>query len=125
MARTHTQPPPFPTRTQSSSSSTTSSFQTPFPSTSFSQLSFPAPHILLVTLSRPAFLNCINAAGHHELAAVWAWLDNEPSLRVGIVTGAGKAFCAGADLKGKDAFCGGEDFFENEGEFKREDCNIG
>ncbi|MCJ1272209.1 hypothetical protein MMC22_012117, partial [Lobaria immixta] len=105
MARTRTRsprPPPFPTRAQSSSTSlpsTTSSFQTPPPSTSFAQLSFPAPHVLLVTLSRPASLNCINAEGHHELAAVWAWLDNEPSLRVGIVTGAGKAFCVGADLK--------------------------
>lgn len=36
-----------------------------------------------------------------ELAAVWAWFDNEPSLRVAVVTGAGKAFCSGADLKGE------------------------
>lgn len=82
------------------------SMATPPPPTSFAHLSFPAPHILLVTLSRPASRNCINAEGHHELANVWAWLDREPALRVGIVTGAGKAFCAGADLKGEGVlFC--------------------
>lgn len=71
----------------------------PPPPTSFTKLSFPAPHILLVTLCRPKDLNCIDSAGNAELDAVWTWLDHEPSLRVGIVTGEGRAFCAGADLK--------------------------
>ncbi|KAJ5172632.1 Crotonase core [Penicillium capsulatum] len=62
-------------------------------------LSYPSPHILLVTLTRPRSLNCINAQGHAELHAVWEWMDNEPSLRVGVLTGQGRAFCAGADLK--------------------------
>ncbi|MCJ1308252.1 hypothetical protein MMC25_001905 [Agyrium rufum] len=75
-------------------------FATPPPPTSFSKLSFPSQHLLLVIFNRPTSLNCINNAGHHELDAVWTWFDNEPSLRVGIVTGAGRAFCAGADLKG-------------------------
>ncbi|KAK3171213.1 hypothetical protein OEA41_003297 [Lepraria neglecta] len=75
------------------------SFQIPPPPTDFARLSFPNPHILLVTLSRPKSLNCINSAGNQELHAVWTWLDAEPSLRVGIVTGEGRAFCAGADLK--------------------------
>ena len=110
-------PPPFPTRDQSSPTSSspaapssspppanTSSFHVAPPSTSFVHLSFPAPYILLVTLSRPASLNCIDDEGHHELAAVWTWFDSEPSLCVGIVTGAGKAFCAGADLIGKCCF---------------------
>ncbi|KAJ5787549.1 hypothetical protein N7457_002539 [Penicillium paradoxum] len=62
-------------------------------------LSYPAPHILLVTLNRPRDLNCINTQGHADLHEVWEWLDEEPSLRVGILTGTGRAFCAGADLK--------------------------
>ncbi|KAI4725770.1 Dak phosphatase [Aureobasidium sp. EXF-10728] len=55
--------------------------------------------ILVVTLNRPKQLNCISAEGNEELDAVWKWLDLEPQLRVGILTGTGRAFCAGADLK--------------------------
>jgi enoyl-CoA hydratase/carnithine racemase len=64
-------------------------------------LTYPAPHVLLVTLNRPRNLNCISTQGHSDLHAVWEWLDEEPSMRVGILTGKGRAFCAGADLKGK------------------------
>ncbi|KAK8244436.1 enoyl-CoA hydratase [Phyllosticta capitalensis] len=78
---------------------TTPKFTYPPPRTQYCLLSFPAPFVLLVTLNRPRDLNCINGAGHVELDAVWSWMDREPSLRVGIVTGAGRAFCAGADLK--------------------------
>lgn len=64
-------------------------------------LTFPTAQIILVTLNRPASLNCISTSQHHELASIWDWMDNEPSIRCGIITGAGqKAFCAGADLKG-------------------------
>ncbi|KAJ5194168.1 Crotonase core [Penicillium cf. griseofulvum] len=62
-------------------------------------LTYPAPHVLLVTLNRPRNLNCISTQGHADLHAVWEWLDEEPSMRVGILTGKGRAFCAGADLK--------------------------
>jgi enoyl-CoA hydratase/carnithine racemase len=75
-------------------------FATPPPQPQTSLLSFPAPHVVLVTLNRPRELNCINAQGHTDLNAVWEWMDEEPSLRVGILTGQGRAFCAGADLKG-------------------------
>ncbi|KAF2138444.1 uncharacterized protein K452DRAFT_276827 [Aplosporella prunicola CBS 121167] len=77
----------------------TPSFSIPPPPTKLCSLSYPAPTVLLVTLNRPKQLNCINIAGHHELHDVFSWLDREPSLRVGIITGAGRAFCAGADLK--------------------------
>lgn len=69
------------------------------PKTQYCILSFPAPYVLLVTLNRPKELNCINIAGHHELDQVFGWLDREPALRVAIITGNGRAFCAGADLK--------------------------
>jgi len=75
------------------------SFSTPPPQLEHALISFPNPRILLVTLNRPKSLNCINSKGHHELHAIFEWLDAEPSLRIGIVTGTGRAFCAGADLK--------------------------
>lgn len=74
-------------------------FASPPPSPEHAVLSFPAPHVLLVTLNRPRDLNCINAQGHADLHEVWEWMDDEPSLRVGVLTGKGRAFCAGADLK--------------------------
>ncbi|KAJ5542339.1 Crotonase core [Penicillium sp. DV-2018c] len=74
-------------------------FETQPPSPATATLTYPSPHVLLVTLNRPRDLNCINAQGHADLHAVWEWLDEEPSLRVGILTGKGRAFCAGADLK--------------------------
>ena len=39
--------------------------------------------------------------GHAELDAIWSWMDAEPNLAVGVITGVGRAFSAGADLKGK------------------------
>jgi len=74
-------------------------FQNPPPKVQNAIISFPTKNIVLVTLNRPKSLNCINTTGHQELDTLWNWLDNEPSLRVGIITGAGRAFCAGADLK--------------------------
>lgn len=51
-------------------------------------------------MSREKDLNCTNAAAVLEMTAVWRWFDNEPSLTVAILTGAGKrAFSTGADLK--------------------------
>ncbi|PGH30286.1 transcriptional adapter 2-alpha [[Emmonsia] crescens] len=78
---------------------TLSTFTKPPPPTQHCLLSFPTPEILLVTLNRPKSLNCVSSQGHAELHAVWEWMDAEPLLRVGIITGKGRAFCAGADLK--------------------------
>ncbi len=44
-------------------------------------------------------MNSIPFEGHTEMGQVFDWFDNEPNLRVAIVTGTGKkAFCAGQDL---------------------------
>lgn len=75
-------------------------FKTSPPSTTICKISVPAPYILQVTLNRPKQLNSIGTAGHIELDKLWAWFDQEPTLRVGVVTGEGRAFCAGQDLKG-------------------------
>jgi enoyl-CoA hydratase len=61
--------------------------------------------VLLVTLNRPDQRNAIDAAVAEEVTAAIERLDDTPELRVGIMTGAGKGFCAGMDLK---AFVRGE-----------------
>lgn len=62
-------------------------------------LSYPAPHVLLITINRPKRMNSIPYAMHWEADTLISWFDSEPSLRVAVITGAGeKAFCAGQDL---------------------------
>ncbi|KAG9238949.1 enoyl-CoA hydratase [Amylocarpus encephaloides] len=63
------------------------------------KISFPAPKILLITLSREPALNAINTEMHWALHNLYVWLDTQPSLICAILTGKGRAFCAGADLK--------------------------
>ena len=55
--------------------------------------------VLLITLNRPDARNAVNAALADGLAAALDRLDDDDELRVGILTGAGKGFCAGMDLK--------------------------
>ncbi|GAB7339724.1 hypothetical protein MBLNU457_6290t3 [Dothideomycetes sp. NU457] len=76
-----------------------SSLKTQPPATKYLVLTYPTPEILLVRLNRPKSLNCISSEGNAELAELWQWFDSEPSLCVAIITGTGRAFCAGADLK--------------------------
>jgi enoyl-CoA hydratase/carnithine racemase len=64
-------------------------------------VSFPAEHVVQVTINRPDKLNCINKATSREIADIWERLDQDESLWVGIITGVGRAFCTGADLHGK------------------------
>ena len=53
-------------------------------------------------------MNSLPSASHWEADALLSWFDNEPSLRVAIITGAGKkAFCAGQDLIEQAGFRGG------------------
>jgi enoyl-CoA hydratase/carnithine racemase len=61
-------------------------------------LSFPADYVLLITINRPKAMNSLPYASHWEADALLQWFDREPSLRVAVITGTGKAFCAGQDL---------------------------
>ncbi|KAK5163906.1 uncharacterized protein LTR77_010300 [Saxophila tyrrhenica] len=76
-------------------------FELPIPQAKYCIVSFPASNVLLVTLNRAKDLNCVNMDGHRELDALWSWMDAEPGLACGILTGSGRAFSAGADLKGE------------------------
>jgi enoyl-CoA hydratase/carnithine racemase len=55
--------------------------------------------VLHVTINRPERLNALHAPAHVELAAVFDDFDSDTMLRVAIISGAGRAFCAGNDLK--------------------------
>lgn len=54
---------------------------------------------LLVTLNRPEAMNAINRDLSEQLAAAMEKLDGDPALSVGVLTGNGRGFCAGMDLK--------------------------
>jgi 2-(1,2-epoxy-1,2-dihydrophenyl)acetyl-CoA isomerase len=54
--------------------------------------------VALVTLNRPAQLNSLTRAMHEELRAVLDGVENDKSIRALVLTGAGRGFCAGADL---------------------------
>lgn len=55
--------------------------------------------LTIVTLARPDRLNALHTPAHNELAAVFNWFAADPDQWVAIVTGEGRAFCAGNDLK--------------------------
>jgi enoyl-CoA hydratase/carnithine racemase len=54
--------------------------------------------VATITLNRPDRLNALNPAMFRELMAVFDETDGDDGVRAIIVTGAGRAFCAGADL---------------------------
>ncbi|MDJ0864655.1 MAG: crotonase/enoyl-CoA hydratase family protein [Myxococcota bacterium] len=54
--------------------------------------------VLTVTINRPAKKNAVNAEVMCRLYDAWVRLDEDPALRVGILTGRGDTFCAGMDL---------------------------
>ena len=55
--------------------------------------------VFVVTIDRPEVRNAVDAATARALADAFRRFDADESLRVAILTGAGGAFCAGADLK--------------------------
>ena len=59
-----------------------------------------ADHILTITLNRPDRLNAFTPKMGSELIAAFDRADADDDVRVVIVTGEGRAFCAGADLGG-------------------------
>lgn len=66
----------------------------------YSQLlaSFPAEHVLLVTFNRPKALNAMTPEMTDELQHILDWFEEKADLWVVVFTGAGRIFCAGADL---------------------------
>ena len=56
-------------------------------------------HVLIVTMNRPEARNALSGPMLAGMTAAWNRVDEDPDIRACILTGAGGAFCAGADLK--------------------------
>lgn len=54
--------------------------------------------VALITLNRPAALNSFTRAMHNDLWAALDRIEADTALRAAVITGAGRGFCAGADL---------------------------
>jgi len=69
-----------------------------------------ADHVALITLDRPDRLN----AWTNRMEGQYRWClttaDADPDVRVIVVTGAGRGFCAGADLAALDGYAAGEPY---------------
>ena len=66
---------------------------------SFSQIRYEVEDaVCTVTLNRPDQLNAVTSTMLGELREAWVRADADDAVRAVIVTGAGRAFCAGADL---------------------------
>lgn len=70
----------------------------PFPLTTL-QAVFLTPTILHVELNRPKALNALNKQMFSEIKQLFTYLNTHPLLRVVILTGSGKHFTSGLDLK--------------------------
>lgn len=55
--------------------------------------------VLVVTINRPDRYNAADKVMLKEFVRVWPDISDDPETRVAVVTGAGKAFCAGGDLQ--------------------------
>ena len=69
--------------------------------TAFREISYAVVDgVCTLTLDRPARLNAVTSVMIDELIAALDQADADDAVRAVIVTGAGRAFCAGADLSG-------------------------
>src|SRR5258708_28343029 len=59
-----------------------------------------ADRVATITINRPDSLNAVNNVVHHELEQIWVDVRADHEVNAIILTGAGRAFCAGGDVKG-------------------------
>lgn len=72
--------------------------------------------IVTLTLNRPEAMNALSSELRRALADAFRDLARDPDVRVVILTGAGRAFCAGMDLKEAGGGSGDQAAFEEEGD---------
>lgn len=59
--------------------------------------------VALCTLNRPEVLNAVNSELHRELEDLFAEIARDFDVKAVVLTGAGRAFCAGGDIRGMGA----------------------
>ncbi|HZN15423.1 MAG TPA: crotonase/enoyl-CoA hydratase family protein [Acidimicrobiales bacterium] len=74
-------------------------------------------HVLIVTMNRPEAKNALSGEMMQGMSEAWDEVDNNDDIRCAILTGAGGAFCAGADLKSFAAAPPGESMASGAGGF--------
>jgi enoyl-CoA hydratase len=67
-------------------------------------------HVLIVTMNRPEARNALSGPMMALMRQAWDLTDSDPDIRACVLTGAGGAFCAGADLKAMANTHPGESF---------------
>ncbi|MGH3330836.1 MAG: crotonase/enoyl-CoA hydratase family protein [Nocardioidaceae bacterium] len=67
-------------------------------------------HTLVVTMNRPEARNALSAEMMDTMREAWDRVNDDAEIRVAILTGAGGAFCAGADLKAMTSSHPGDSF---------------
>ena len=68
--------------------------------------------VAVVTLSRPDRLNAWTRRMEHDYRQALSAADADDDVRVVVVTGEGRGFCAGADFEALDNLAGGQDYGE-------------
>lgn len=66
----------------------------------------------IIKLNRPEALNCINGELADEFGIALKELENNTEINIIVVTGMGRAFCAGGDIKAMQKFTAPEDAYE-------------
>jgi enoyl-CoA hydratase len=79
-------------------------------------------HVLIVTMNRPQARNALSGPMMALMREAWDEVDANPDIRVAILTGAGGAFCAGADLKAMTASHPGDSFQRSSMDMSRIDA---
>jgi enoyl-CoA hydratase len=67
-------------------------------------------HVVVVTMNRPERRNALSGEMLVRMNDAWDEIDEDPDVRVAILTGAGGTFCAGADLKAMAGEGQGDEF---------------
>jgi enoyl-CoA hydratase len=67
-------------------------------------------HVVVVTMNRPERRNALSGEMLVRMNDAWDEIDEDPEVRVAILTGAGGTFCAGADLKAMAGEGQGDEF---------------